>query len=141
METVQKAPETEPVEIDPEAKEAFFKERNESVKVDALGTYYLDMTLEGGSSIDYMVSEWPIHYPSEEELNSGVEGCSSGGYYIDFMGEYSLVIKTQEKVQLFHYVCTYNDDLGSYLVEPSEPSDIRMQSIGLLLSDLESATE
>ena len=102
--------------------EAFFEKQNARIIEDDFGNHFVDISVKGYEAKEYIISEFPIFYPSEEQLNFGVEGCGVGGFYVDVMATLTLVVKDKKQDSVYHYQCSFDGTSQSYILVDAEPS-------------------
>lgn len=112
-----------------EEKYNLFLKKRDKIKLDRNGNYLVEISTHNFKSKEYLISDWPIFYPNETQLNEGVQGCSSGGYYVDVQATFSLLIKNRSSYQSFHFKCEFDQLSSAYLLKKYEPSASVLASI------------
>lgn len=100
-----------------------------NIKKDDFGNYYADISTPGYADQEWLYSSWPLFVPNQQELNEGVVGCASGGYYVSVQANATVVVIEEKGLKLFHYVCEYKASLQHYFLVPAEPNESIGQSL------------
>jgi glucan-binding YG repeat protein len=109
----------ENISADNEAnKNKLFKTKNERITQDDNGNYLVDISTPGVSSKEWILSNSPIYFPSEDQLNNGIDGCAAGGYYVELKATLTLIVKTESGNTTYQYLCTHNHNSNMYFLEP-----------------------
>lgn len=113
-------------------RNALFQEKRESIQQDALGNYFVDISTPGFDNEEWLYSAWPLYFPDEYQLNEGVSGCASGGFYVPLQAKAAVVVITDTNLQAFHYVCSYQPALQQYLLVKAEPQQSIKAAISII---------
>jgi hypothetical protein len=117
-------------------KNQLFKTKNEKITQDDNGNYLVDISTPGIQSQEWIVSDSPIYFPSEDQLNNGVEGCAAGGYYVELKAILTLTVKTENGNTAYQYICTHNQNSNMYFLEAEETQRPEIQkSVNTLIAD------
>jgi hypothetical protein len=100
-----------------EKKIQLFKAKNERIIQDDNGNYLVDISTPGLSSREWILSDSPIYFPTEDQLNNGIDGCAAGGYYVELKAILSLVVETENGNTRYQYLCTHNQNSNLYFLE------------------------
>ncbi|MDO6421368.1 hypothetical protein [Saccharophagus degradans] len=113
-------------------RNALFQEKRESIQQDTLGNYFVDISTPGFDNEEWLYSAWPLYVPDEYQLNEGVSGCASGGFYVPMQAKAAVVVITDTNIQAFHYVCSYQPALQQYLLVKAEPQQSIKAAISII---------
>ena len=116
-------------------KHKFFALKNSNIKQDDFGNYHVDISTPGTTSKEYIFSSSPIFYPTEDELNHGLKGCSSGGYYVEIDATISLLMKESAESKIYTYICRFNPNNNDYFLEVVDQDARLSNSINSLLTE------
>ena len=116
-----------------EALYDFFEKQNSRINIDIYGTYWVDISTEKLASKEFILSKYPIYYPSEQQLNYGFDGCGIGGFYVDVSSVLTLVTEIDRTVKIFHNECSFDEHTQSYLFRKSDSDPHLQQQISKLL--------
>lgn len=117
-----------------EDKVALFRLKNNNIHHDEYGNNIVDISTDGFNSKEFIVSNAPIYYPTEEQLNNGVNGCGMGGYYVELNAHLSLIIKNDNGTSIYPYLCTHNTQDNTYAFMLTENAKSIEKTISTLLS-------
>ena len=104
---------------------------------DENSTYISELSSTEGNYTEYVFSSYSLFKPTHEQLNSGIDGCSISGIYVDYGATLSVVSHNADDAYVYHYICEYHAALDTYFVEQYEPQTVIQSSIKLALGDLE----
>lgn len=102
-------------------REAYFDDKRESIKLDSFGNYLVDTSTPGFDNEEWLYSTWPLYFPNAQQLNEGVAGCASGGFYVPLQAKAAVVVISANKIQVFHYRCSYQPAIQQYLLVSAQP--------------------
>ena len=122
-------------------REKFFQDRQSRIQTDFNGNYLVDVSSGSSSGVDYMISEWPIYYPTQEQLDEGVSGCATGGYFVDYGATYTYISVTNAQTHMFHYICEFDSKREIYISKRTEPSLSMMESVTEVLQQAQDSVE
>lgn len=105
-----------------ERSDRYIEAQRESIQADAFGNSLVDISTPGYIAQEWLYSNWPVFYPSQEELKERVQGCASGGFYVSVQATASVIVIEEYGVRAFHYRCEYMADLQQYLLLSAEPA-------------------
>jgi hypothetical protein len=118
------------------SKNQLFKNKNERIIQDDNGNYLVEISTPGIQSREWIVSNSPIYFPTEDQLNNGVDGCAAGGYYVELKATLTLIVKTENGNTSYQYICTHNHNSNMYFLEAYDTAQPEMQnSINRLIRD------
>jgi hypothetical protein len=117
-------------------KLALFTLKNNNIHHDEFGNNTVDISTTGFNSQEFVISDAQIYYPTEEQLNNGVNGCVLGGYYVELNSKLNLVIKTETETEtnVFSYVCTQEATDNSYRLLQTTDNQHLEQSMAAIIN-------
>ncbi len=117
----------------------FHDNKVKRIHADGFGNYYANLSEKGNSIRRYLVSDWPIYYPTPQEKRDGtVSGCMSLNYYVSLDANISLVIEENSLFRMHHFICQYDYALQEYRLESMNvPAFGLMDSIQSVVNEIQ----
>lgn len=115
-------------------KLALFTLKNNNIHHDEFGNNVVDISTSGFNSQEFIISDAQIYYPTEAQLNNGVNGCALGGYYVELNSKLKLIIKTENETNVFSYVCIYDATNNSYRLLQTTDNQHHEQSMAAVIN-------
>lgn len=117
-----------------EDKLALFTLKNNNIHHDEYGNNIVDVSTEGFNSKEFITSNTQIFYPTEEQLNNGINGCGMGGYYVELNAQLTLIVKNDSGTNIYPYLCTHNTQDNTYAFIATENNTSTEKTIAAILN-------
>ena len=116
----------------------FFDEKSQRIQSDMYGNHYVDLSNTHSTLKQYLVSDWPIYYPTPQDIQEGrVEGCMSLNYYVSLNARVTLLVSENDSFRMHHSVCEYDYMNQTYqLKKLNAPSIDMLDSIQALVDKI-----
>ena len=105
----------------------FYDKNTQRVKTDDYGNHFVDLSNDNSSSKRFLISNWPLYYPSPIQVKEGqVEGCMSLNYYVSLGALVTLVIAEKNQFRMHHWECVYDSIYHKYQLNKlnAPPADL-----------------
>ena len=121
----------------------FFEEKSRLIQSDNFGNHFVRASESQATIQRYLVSDWPIYYPSPQEKQEGnVLGCMSLNYYVSLDANVSLVVEEKSQFRMYHFVCEYDYALQTYQLRSLKiPPAALMDSIQSVVDNIQFASQ